>query len=377
MSKGTTPEHVKPRLLLVDDSRVMRASAGRILGGEFDVVLAKDGEEAWACLENDGEIQAVFTDLGMPRLDGYGLLERIRQSDIDRISHLPVIIVTGQEGDEARADALRRGATDFITKPFNQIDLTARAQAHATNTRQQRTLEENTTLDSLTKLGNQRYFLDKIAQDRSFTLRHSQDFSIVYLDVCNIRTIAATAGKEQAALVIKQVASVIRTTIRQEDTAARVNTGRFAISLPACDARGVRQLARRLQNVLNAANERHSARSMALQVVIAATTPSDEPDAEMDTVLAELEASLVPAGSEGIEIAAVGAAAPAGHTRKAARTGGKGPSLDQALAMIEAGEQAKVRPYLGKLVNQLLPLLRLLSESQRDKLAMYLKCDES
>ncbi|HEX6928992.1 MAG TPA: response regulator, partial [Gammaproteobacteria bacterium] len=137
----------RPRILLADDSKVIRTSAARILGEEFDVLLAVDGQDAWDQLKQQDDISAVFTDIGMPYIDGLALLAKIRGHDSETLSTLPVIVVTGDETDEAREDALKRGATDFITKPFNRVDLLARARSHATAERERRELAAYTTID--------------------------------------------------------------------------------------------------------------------------------------------------------------------------------------------------------------------------------------
>ena len=85
----------RARILVVDDSKLMRKAAHKMLGDEFDVVTADDGGEAWAKLGGDPSIQVVFTDLNMPNVDGYDLLRRIRGSEDGSVSGLPVIVVTG------------------------------------------------------------------------------------------------------------------------------------------------------------------------------------------------------------------------------------------------------------------------------------------
>ena len=74
----------------------------------------------------------VFSDLSMPKLDGFGLLERIRNSTETRIQNLPVIIITGAEDDEETKQlALSKGASDFISKPFESVQLRTRAKTFA------------------------------------------------------------------------------------------------------------------------------------------------------------------------------------------------------------------------------------------------------
>ncbi|HNQ76252.1 MAG TPA: response regulator, partial [Pseudothauera hydrothermalis] len=86
-----------PKVLIVDDSRMVRASIVRHLRDRFQVREEVDGEAGWEALVIDPEIQLVITDIGMPRLDGYGLLERIRSSKLSRVRDLPVVVISGEE----------------------------------------------------------------------------------------------------------------------------------------------------------------------------------------------------------------------------------------------------------------------------------------
>ncbi|WP_274522282.1 response regulator [Ectothiorhodospira mobilis] len=106
-------------VLVVDDSRVMRQALKKILGPVYHVHEAADGEAAWEVLQAQTDIGCVFTDLSMPRLDGYGLLQRIRESGEARLQRLPVVVITGNEDDTAtRTRAASCGADDVVMKPF-------------------------------------------------------------------------------------------------------------------------------------------------------------------------------------------------------------------------------------------------------------------
>ena len=99
-SDDTQTDDVKPRLLMIDDSKLMRKSAVKMLGADFDVVVAVDGREGLKKINEDDAIQVVFTDLNMPNLDGYELLQAIRTRQDEGIRNLPVIVVTGAENDD-------------------------------------------------------------------------------------------------------------------------------------------------------------------------------------------------------------------------------------------------------------------------------------
>src|SRR5690606_16301391 len=96
-------------------------------------------------------IQVIFTDLGMPKLNGYDLIQRIRQSENEGIRNQPVIVITGAAEEEGiRRRVLELGATDFITKPFKSTEMIARAEAHASYRRDNDSLRENVDIDLLT-----------------------------------------------------------------------------------------------------------------------------------------------------------------------------------------------------------------------------------
>lgn len=238
----------KARILVVDDSRLMRKAALKMLGDEFDVITADDGVDAWDLLEQDASIRVVFTDLNMPRLDGYELLKRVRAAEDPGVQGLPVIVVTGAENDEAaRMQALDTGATDFITKPFTTSDLVARARAHATHQRVTRELQAQSMVDNLTGLANKAGLLDRLQQDIAYARRHQQPLSLVRLEIEDFRRFFLYYGRELADALVLQVARLVRARIRKEDTAARIGLGGFALSLPGGQAEGIASTIERLR----------------------------------------------------------------------------------------------------------------------------------
>ena len=109
----------KAKILVVDDELNMRLVLKAMLKQEgYEVATAADGLEALKILREE-KIAAVAADLRMPRLDGMGLLERIMQDD----PSLPVIILTAHGTVANAVDALKKGAFDYLTKPFEQDEL--------------------------------------------------------------------------------------------------------------------------------------------------------------------------------------------------------------------------------------------------------------
>ncbi|MBB3956572.1 MULTISPECIES: response regulator [Novosphingobium] len=111
------------RILTVDDSASMRALLNHALTSQgFDVAQAEDGEVAleWLALN---EVDVVITDINMPRLDGFGLIEKLRQGNRHR--DRPILVLTTESSEEKKARARQAGATGWIVKPFDPEKLVA------------------------------------------------------------------------------------------------------------------------------------------------------------------------------------------------------------------------------------------------------------
>ncbi len=262
MPESTTD---KPLVLVVDDSRLMRVAARKILLTDFEVLEAEDGEIAWEMLLNNAGIRLVMSDLSMPNLDGLGLLEQIRHSAEPRINALPVIIVTGAEDDDgSKETALSAGASDFITKPFDSARLLARARAQ---TRQQRTqqalqdserskqqLEQQSRVDYLTGLANARSFVEHLEEGLSYAIRHRTELAVLMIQIDRYKVLYLRRGKEVAESALVQLAGLLCAGRRREDTVARVGLDTFAMLLPCANPVG----ARRVAEQLHAAIEGHA-----------------------------------------------------------------------------------------------------------------------
>lgn len=353
MQNTDTSAAARPRILIADDSKVIRTSASKILGEEFEVLLAVDGQDAWDQISKDREISAVFTDIGMPYLGGLELLARIRAHDDEELNTLPVIVVTGDETEEAREDALQKGATDFITKPFNRVDLLARARSHATARRERKELETFTTIDRLTRLGNEQHFLNTLREARSFSLRHGEALSVLRLQIDDIKAVVKKMGKDDFLRRMRDIGSIIRACIRNEDTAARLEAVHFGIITPLCDHEGALKLAERIQATV-AAGAKRAGWPVPLTLSIGVSTPSLNPDMSFEDILEDLKnsaAKAVAAGPNGIGLSDM--------TANRAQSGAAAPmKIGAALRLLAEGREDAVREQLPALLQRLAPLLQ-------------------
>ncbi|MFZ9770498.1 MAG: response regulator transcription factor, partial [Vulcanococcus sp.] len=126
------------RLLLVDDEPGLRTAVQAYLEDEgFQVTTAVDGEDGWVKAQ---ELlpDVVISDVMMPRLDGYGLLRKLREDE--RLGGTPVIFLTAKGMTADRIEGFQAGCDDYIPKPFDPDELVARV--HNVVRRQERLLTE-------------------------------------------------------------------------------------------------------------------------------------------------------------------------------------------------------------------------------------------
>jgi len=111
----------RKRILIIEDHESIRLLLGTMLSKTYEVVTMKDGLEGMAWLVKGNLPDLILLDMTMPRLSGNDFLRNIRQSGFFR--DIPVIVVSGNDGEEDVKNCLRWGVDDYLTKPFNPISL--------------------------------------------------------------------------------------------------------------------------------------------------------------------------------------------------------------------------------------------------------------
>ncbi len=121
----------RTQILVADDEpNLRRVLAAQLQRDGFDVIPVEDGEQAIAALE-EHHIDLVITDLRMPKIDGMQVLKHVNAT----YPHVPVIVITAHGTVDTAVEALKLGAFDYVTKPFDRAEL-HRAVSKAVRTRE-------------------------------------------------------------------------------------------------------------------------------------------------------------------------------------------------------------------------------------------------
>ncbi len=357
----TTAAAASLRILLTDDSRMVRASIAKHLRDHFEIREEVDGEAAWQSLLVDPEIRLLISDLGMPRLDGFGLLERIRASKIPRIRDIPVIIISGDEDQACRERARALGASDFVTKGTGTVELVARCESLVALARATRELEENRHLlasrspvDGRYGLSSREYFLLQGRQALSQAKRHYGELNVLVLDIDGLEQIRAEQGEDVVQLVLRKLAKILGTRVRREDGVSHLSDARFAVLAPSVGLAACSAFALRLKEAIAGLALGYRGETLHISLTIGLSnypaTPSASFEALLGTATACLEEGLAFGGN-----CVMGAQGAIFLPPRAAEIF----SLERALMLLREGKPEGVQPHLGGLVRRLLPLLAM------------------
>jgi chemotaxis protein histidine kinase CheA/ActR/RegA family two-component response regulator len=108
------------QIIVVDDAALMRRRIESSLSSQgYDVRTCSDGQEAWDLLQTRAQPSMLITDIEMPRMDGFTLIDQCRQAGMD----MPILVVSSRLAEEWSKETNRLGATDYLTKGFSTTEL--------------------------------------------------------------------------------------------------------------------------------------------------------------------------------------------------------------------------------------------------------------
>lgn len=355
----------KPLILIVDDSPTIRLSLSRALQDEFRPVEAVDGEQAWEFLNSDSRIEVVITDLSMPKLDGLGLVKRMRESVVMRVRNMPVIMVTGDDDTAAREASFMAGVNDFVAKTSDRVELLARLRAHrklAVTLREleesQRELREQANTDVLTRLANRRFFTHIANKELSLMRRQKEHFAVLMMDIDHFKVTNDSFGHAAGDHVLQQVARVLTQNVREEDTVARVGGEEFVVSSPYTNRLAAIVLAERLRKAVESLDIQFEGNQIPVTISIGIAMQPQDGDA-LETLLAAADERLYTAKNAGRNRFC---AASKHQDDQDIEVDKVCPKLDEAITMIKHGNLHRLMPHMPKLLEELIPLFELANE---------------
>jgi diguanylate cyclase (GGDEF)-like protein len=271
------------KILLVDDSATIRAATQKLLEKMgHAVVTAENGQQALDAYKSERP-DLVLMDVTMPVIDGYAAARRIRSEYAQE--WVPIIFLSGADGEEQLELGIQAGGDDYLIKPCSYVVLAAKIHAmqriDAMRRRQiqlsaelleaNKKLERLSAQDGLTELANRRHFDVHLASELARARRSKQTLALVLCDVDYFKQYNDHYGHQAGDECLKRIAGTMQSCCRRPaDLVARYGGEEFALILPETELDGAVYVTDAVRKVIAQMNIAHGYSGTASHVTISA-----------------------------------------------------------------------------------------------------------
>ena len=222
------------KILLVEDSKFDRRRLTEYLKEwHLDFAAVGDGAEAWALLQTPQAPDLVLLDWMLPGMDGLELCRKIRTLGVNG-SYVYTVMLTAKQRKADLLTAMAAGADDYLAKPVDPSELRAKILVGKRIIELQQSLRFAATHDFLTKLLNRAEIMASLKRELSRADRQNKPVSIALADIDHFKQVNDSLGHAAGDVVLKEVASRLKSDLRSYDLIGRYGGEEFLLVLPGC-----------------------------------------------------------------------------------------------------------------------------------------------
>jgi diguanylate cyclase (GGDEF)-like protein len=238
-------KHKKVKILIAEDDRISsKILEKHITGWGYDVLVAPDGKKAWQTFKKN-EIGIALLDWMMPEITGIELCRKIRNDKSGKYTY--IILLTAKKKQKDINKGLASGADEYLTKPFNPIELNARLKTGKRIIDLLEKLHKQAIHDGLTKVFNRREITRILNEEFLRAQRTNQPLSTIMLDIDHFKKVNDTYGHPVGDEVLVEIVSRITAKMRAYDKIGRYGGEEFIIILPHNSLKSVKKIAERIR----------------------------------------------------------------------------------------------------------------------------------
>lgn len=269
------------KILIIDDSMFNAKMLTDILIDEYDIAVAKSGEEGLKKIR-EYKPMLVLLDIVLPGISGMEVIKKLK-ADAE-LHAIPVIFITGCNDAALEEEGLKRGAVDYITKPFNRHIVLARVKTHIDLYSYRKRLEEMAMIDSLTGIFNRRALETKLDLYWQIARKNQLVISIIMIDIDYFKLYNDRYGHQAGDRTLKKVASILHESIYHYDESfvARYGGEEFCIILLNKDRDSAMNIGEKIRLDIEGLNIDHAGSKAAPYVTISMGGYSLIPKSEDD-----------------------------------------------------------------------------------------------
>ncbi len=241
------------RILIAEDepiSRILLEDALKKWG--YEVIVTKNGEEAWNILQQENSPNLVILDWVMPGIDGIEVCRRVRKKD--NKSYVYIILLTARNRQEDIIAGLDAGVDDYIIKPFFDEELKYRLKIGERIIELEQRILNLARIDYLTGLLNRRAFMERLEAEVGRANRAKGKLGLVILDIDFFKKVNDTYGHQAGDLVLQNLALNLTEYCRGYDFIGRYGGEEFVIGLPNADIEECHTIAERIRQQIESSS---------------------------------------------------------------------------------------------------------------------------
>ena len=310
----------EPRILIAEDDPVSRRVLHAFLTKwSYEVVVATDGLEALKALEADDAPSLAILDWMMPGMEGPEICQRVR-----RVAGRPYVYIILLTARNLKGDLLRGlafGADDYLTKPFDAMELRARLhvgqrildlQHHLIAAREE--LRFKATYDTLTGLCNRGVIIETLTREYARRSREGGSFGVILADLDHFKSVNDTYGHLAGDEVLREAARRMHACVRTYDVVGRYGGEEFLIVVPASDTAATLTLAERIRSAIETLPVQVDGRNIPVTVSLGIVACSSDNPHSSEGLLRVADDALYRAKRAGRNRAELASCAPAATT---------------------------------------------------------------
>lgn len=237
------------RILIAEDEPISRKILqNSLIDWGYDVVVARDGQEALNVLEQTDRPSLAVLDWMMPGADGPEICRWLRSCDNAGYVYVILLTARNQEGDLVRG--LESGADDYMVKPFNPEELRYRLRIGQRIIEQEQKIMRMASTDDLTGLLTRRAFWERMETEMHRICRENGSLGIIIGDIDHFKTVNDTFGHLAGDLVLQNFAQCLQDNCRTYDYVGRYGGEEFIIGVPGASLLETTEIAERIRNTV-------------------------------------------------------------------------------------------------------------------------------
>jgi len=296
-------------LIAEDDILSCRALEEFLNKWGYKPTVAHNGKQAWEAfqeniknirLDEKRALRIAILDWEMPGMDGIELCKKIRQLAKNRNDiYIYIILLTGKDRQEEIIKGLSAGADDYITKPFDYMELRVRLKNAERVILSQDRERERATTDNLTQLWSRNKILEFLSEETEREGRYGEITGVIMADIDFFKKTNDTHGHLVGDQVLREVAQRLKSSMRRYDKIGRYGGDEFIAVFPRCGSKQIKSVAERLRLSVSSKDINTSAGPLKITISLGATCSENHPSISSEELIKTSDRALIDAKKKG------------------------------------------------------------------------------